>query len=66
MEKRISLKEICENIANSVEKEEYQFWIGIRRMWFEEGADSVWTYFKAREKWDSLSEEEKEQREIQF
>lgn len=66
MGKKISLKDICDNIANSVEKEEYEFWIKVRKMWFENGAHSVQAYIRAVERWDRLSEEEKEQRKIQF
>lgn len=37
----ITLFEICENIANTVEKEEYDYWIARRDQWFEEGQEAT-------------------------
>lgn len=37
----ITLYEICKNITNSVDKEEYDYWIARRAQYFEEGIEAV-------------------------
>lgn len=37
----ITLKQICTNIAQAVEKNEYEYWIARREQWFEEGPEAV-------------------------
>lgn len=39
MKKEITLKQICANIAQAVEKEEYDYWIEKREQWFEDGPE---------------------------
>ena len=35
----ITLKQICANIAQAVEKNEYEYWIARREQWFEDGPE---------------------------
>lgn len=35
----ITLKQICANIAQAVQKEEYDYWIARREQWFEDGPE---------------------------
>lgn len=36
---RITLKQICANIAQAVEKEEFDYWVEKREQWFEDGPE---------------------------
>ena len=38
---RITLKQICANIAQAVEKEEFDYWIARREQWFEDGPEAT-------------------------
>lgn len=37
----ITLKQICANIAQAVEKNEYEYWIARREQWFEDGPEAT-------------------------
>lgn len=49
---------ICHNISNSVFKEDYEFWIKMREVWYNNGGEEVDKEIEANRDWLDYFEEE--------